>query len=92
MGERYYPNEMPENSIQEMAPPENAKDSLSNLLSLPYDTISKRLKEDSLNLKDEVFIFIFSSCIYYGVFPTELFNFYVLICVLYIGCEGDMGS
>ncbi|KAK4369149.1 hypothetical protein RND71_012941 [Anisodus tanguticus] len=53
MADRYYPNEMPDLSIQEMAP-ENAKDSLSKLLSLPYDTISQRLKQDAINLKDEV--------------------------------------
>ncbi|XP_055824058.1 lanC-like protein GCR2 [Solanum dulcamara] len=53
MAERYYPNEMPDFSIEEFAP-ENAKDSLSKLLSLPYDTISQRLKQDAINLKDEV--------------------------------------
>ncbi|XP_060188072.1 lanC-like protein GCR2 [Lycium barbarum] len=53
MAERYYRNEMPDLSIQELAP-EHAKDSLSKLLSLPYDTISQRLKQDAINLKDEV--------------------------------------
>ncbi|KAK6785476.1 hypothetical protein RDI58_018931 [Solanum bulbocastanum] len=53
MAERYYPNEMGELSIVELSP-ENAKDSLTKLLSLPYDTISQRLKLDAINLKDEV--------------------------------------
>lgn len=53
MAERYYPNEMPDLSIEELAP-ENARDSLCKLLSLPYDTISQRLKLDAINLKDEV--------------------------------------
>lgn len=54
MTERYYPNEMDELSIEELVP-ENTKDSLFKLLSLPYDTITQRLKLDAINLKDEVF-------------------------------------
>ncbi|KAM3396091.1 lanC-like protein GCR2 [Capsicum galapagoense] len=53
MAERYYPNEMPYLTVQELVP-ENAKDSLIKLLSLPYDTIGQRLKQDAINLKDEV--------------------------------------
>lgn len=68
MAERYYPNEMPDLTVQELVP-ENAKDSLIKLLSLPYDTIGQRLKQDAINLKDEVFFYFFylSYCFFYGV-------------------------
>nr|GMC72537.1 LanC-like protein GCR2 [Ipomoea batatas] len=57
--ERYYPNEMaafiPETTtlVQEIAS-HGTKDSLAKLLSLPHNTLSKRLKQDALTLKDEV--------------------------------------
>lgn len=60
--ERYYPNEMaafiPETTtvVQEIAPPQGTKDSLAKLLSLPHNTISQRLKQDALNLKDQVLL------------------------------------
>ncbi|KAK4369151.1 hypothetical protein RND71_012943 [Anisodus tanguticus] len=74
MANRYYTNEMPDISIQEISP-ENAKDSLSKLLSLPYDTISQRLKQDAINFTDELKEDVYPTRLYTGTLGTAYLLF-----------------
>lgn len=59
MAERHFPNDMP-NYLPEIttavdeAATERSKDSLANLLSLPYNRLSERLKTSALELKHRV--------------------------------------
>ncbi|KAJ6950237.1 hypothetical protein NC651_004030 [Populus alba x Populus x berolinensis] len=61
MGDRYFPNEMPDyipetttTAVEETVTERNNKDSLTKLLSLPNNILSQRLKASALDLKDTV--------------------------------------
>ncbi|KAJ6776321.1 LANC-LIKE PROTEIN [Salix koriyanagi] len=61
MGDRYFPNEMPDYipetataAVDETITERNNEDSLTKLLSLPYNILSQRLKASALELKDTV--------------------------------------
>ncbi|KAJ6752090.1 hypothetical protein OIU85_002509 [Salix viminalis] len=61
MGDRYFPNEMPDyipetatTAVDETITERNNEDSLTKLLSLPYNILSQRLKASALELKDTV--------------------------------------
>lgn len=61
MGDRYFPNEMPDyipetttTAVDETVTERNNKDSLTNLLSFPYNILSQRLKASALDVKDTV--------------------------------------
>ncbi|KAL5537701.1 hypothetical protein UlMin_043959 [Ulmus minor] len=58
MADRFFPNEMPdlveESAVHETIPSQTAKDSLTNLLSLPYKTLSDTLKISALDLKQKI--------------------------------------
>lgn len=61
MGDRSFPNEMPDyipetttTAVDETVTERNNKDSLTNLLSLPYNILSQRLKASALDVKDTV--------------------------------------
>ena len=59
MADRYFPNEMPDFVSEASAPQfDGSKDSLTNLLSLPYTTLSQRLLRLALDLKDTVMMTI----------------------------------
>ncbi|OMP04677.1 Lanthionine synthetase C-like protein [Corchorus olitorius] len=55
MGDRFFPNEMPDFVAEGTTVSGGATgDSLSNLLSLPYKTLSEKLKTSALDLKETV--------------------------------------
>ena len=57
MGERFFPNEIPEFLPEDAGEEETIsthKDSLTKLLSLPYRSFSKKLQRYALSLKDTV--------------------------------------
>lgn len=61
MGDRYFPNAMPDyipetttTAVEETVTERNNKDSLTKLLSLPYNILSQRLEASALDLKDTV--------------------------------------
>ncbi|XVF18915.1 hypothetical protein REPUB_Repub11eG0064800 [Reevesia pubescens] len=55
MADRFFPNEMPDFVAETPVTGGGAtKDSLTNLLSLPYKTLSDKLKASALDLKDTV--------------------------------------
>lgn len=61
MGDRSFPNEMPDyipetttTAVDETVTERNNKDSLTKLLSLPYNILSQRLKASALDVKDTV--------------------------------------
>lgn len=57
MGDRFFPNEMPdfvsETTAEEILA-ESSEDSLLKLLSLPYSSISEKFKRSALGLKETV--------------------------------------
>ncbi|KAL5730228.1 hypothetical protein ACHQM5_003076 [Ranunculus cassubicifolius] len=56
MADRYFPNDMPNFIPESKDPPisEGIHDSLSQLLSLPYSTITERLKQTAMYLKQMI--------------------------------------
>ncbi|PON87734.1 LanC-like protein [Trema orientale] len=58
MADRFFPNVMPdfvaEEPVDNTTPSEAGQESLTNLLSLPYKTLSHRLKTSALDLKQTV--------------------------------------
>lgn len=64
MADRYFPNEMPHyvpektsastSAVDETVTEIKNRDSFTKFLSLPYDTLSRRLKASALDLKDTV--------------------------------------
>lgn len=60
MADRFFPNEMPdfvaEAPLEESSSSERAKISLTKLLSLPYKTLSDRLKSSAMDLKERVLL------------------------------------
>ncbi|KAL3612465.1 hypothetical protein D5086_003485 [Populus alba] len=95
MGDRYFPNEMPDYipetttaAVEETVTERNNKDSLTKLLSLPYNILSQRLKASALDLKDTRFwvlsLFLSVLLLAYpkvGVTAFEYFNAEVALVV-----------
>ena len=55
MADRFFPNEMPDFVAETIVTGGTTKDSLINLLSVPYKTLSDKLKTSALDLKETVF-------------------------------------
>ncbi|XWS52036.1 hypothetical protein CRYUN_Cryun11dG0032800 [Craigia yunnanensis] len=54
MADRFFPNEMPDFVAETTVTGGTTKDSLTNLLSVPYKTLSDKLKTSALDLKETV--------------------------------------
>lgn len=62
MADRFFPNDMPdfvaEAPLDDSSPSERTEISLTKLLSLPYKTLSDRLKRSAMDLKKTVLYFL----------------------------------
>ena len=60
MADRFFPNEMPDfvEEKDEDSVSVGSEDSLLKLLSMPYSSLSERLKRAGLDLKETVHIFL----------------------------------
>lgn len=81
MADRYFPNELPD-FVEEQAAEEAAavvaaagrgRDSLTELLRLPYKAFSEKLESAALEIKDRVFIL--DSLLFHPAFLDAVFNF-----------------
>lgn len=83
MGDRFFPNEMPDFVSETTVPGGTTKASLTNLLYLPYTTLSDKLKISALDLKETVFS-LRDSYLAYWIFSFYLHFMYKISRITHI--------